>query len=165
MLEMTTLAKARQGLEALAQHLVATLQNVVSVPASPAGPGGSPVAKAVGTTGEGIFRWHPDRSITQKVKRSARGAPVGSPPFMRTGQGMRSIAYRMSPPGSKELYVEIGVRQPRNEAYMAFHEWGIRYPTSGPNRGTGGVQRRPWLAPLLARYAKQFKSIITVHSL
>ena len=123
------LAKARprieRGLKAAASLLVTRLRIVVSRPNT----GRKRRRMAASRRGKkgSTFTIYPGSSRP------------GEPPRARTGLGRRSIAFRRI---AWNEYI-IGVQ--RLAKHMAFHEFGIRYPTRGPRKGTGFKQIRPWL--------------------
>lgn len=68
----------------------------------------------------------------------------GEPPHRETrgrhpGFGQENILLDVEDSGSRP-YVRVGVPIPRDENYMAMHEYGINYPKAG-------FQQRPWLKP------------------
>ena len=89
----------------------------------------------------------------------------------RTGEGMRSIGYMIVERDDTKgtIRARIGGDSPENDTrggfrtlpgYMTGHEMGIRYPTIGPDKGTGAVIQRPWLRSTFNRYWGSFQQVV-----
>ena len=89
----------------------------------------------------------------------------------RSGEGARSIGYQIIERDDTKgiIHVRIGGDSPENDTrggfrtlpgYMTGHEMGIRYPTIGPDKGTGPVVQRPWIRNTFNSYWNSFVQVV-----
>jgi hypothetical protein len=169
---LTQLIKARAiqalevGVRSGADWLCEVIKTVVSRPHSE--------HDERGPAPEAIFQWHPAAytrgpymfgSRLTRRRRTIDGVRfrVGEPPYMRSGEGMRSVCFQIMERNVNEcrIVVRIGVdgSAPGGtttlQSYMWAHETGIMYPTRGPRKGSRPLIR-PWMQPALERYRNDF---------
>lgn len=159
-----------QGVRAGCDTLVNTLKTVVEAP--------SRGSDLFGPAPGGVFQWHPAKptegpylygSPLGRTKRDAHGGTYrqGEPPYMRSGAGKDAICWEIREreimsDGKLRIKVRIGVDDTARPGapYMLFHEKGIKYPTRGPNNGTGPKLFRKWLGPTIRREWVTFTGVI-----
>jgi len=90
------------------------------------------------------------------------------PPGVRTGAGRNSIGYQIKDrddaKGTITFMIGVDASAPGGmttlASYLLGHDFGIRYPTIGPMKGSGPVLQRPWFRSTIDRYWESFSSVI-----
>lgn len=83
------------------------------------------------------------------------GAPVGGPPWHRTGAGLQSIASELVDDGTR---LRIGVRP--QGIHLLYLDQGVKYPTHGAGRGgAGAMMQWPWAGSTVKHYMPVLKQI------
>lgn len=89
-----------------------------------------------------------------------------TPPGRITGAAQASICFQIVERdiGAGRLVLRIGTDATAPggtyiQSYLVAHEFGIRYPTRGPLKGTGPVVQRPWARVTIQRYWVEWTSL------